>query len=143
MTKKIKEMIDELKEIIWGNQNITSYGLLAKYIEKGYKYTNYGEESFENLLSGLKSDSNITYDKDEDKFHLYREYTIKIMLDRESKRQNCYGCGFCIKEDSETVHCSLNPTLDIRLSMTYITKECPINMMINQENLMEITKPSN
>lgn len=130
------EDITLLKEIIWHNQGITSYGLLAEYIKQGYTYTKHGDKCFDKLIKSLKNEKDIIYTKEKDSFKIYKTCTLPVMLDSIHKRQNCYDCLFCIeakgKKDEYT--CSLNPTLELRLSMTYITDKCPINVMINDIN---------
>lgn len=129
-----KEAIEKLKEILWKTNGITSYKLLALYIESSEKYDK--PEKFEKLLGELKIQKDIVYSKESDQFTLYKKINIDITVSSESIKRNCYDCPFRLKEDREDLNdtskteltCALDVSLHPHNSMDGLDKiECPLN----------------
>lgn len=134
----------EAKRIIWENPGITSYGLLAKFIEMGYAYTDVGDNNFDNFIKCVAAYPAVRHNRDKDQFYVRKMIPIQIPIEGEQPRRNCYGCDFCRELKDNTplrnsdgpdndVYCALNPQIQLKRAIHFpFHFECPLNMAIRK-----------
>lgn len=138
-----KELVDIIKDIIWENQGIDSYSILAKLISLGYEYK--GRDAFKKLLSDREILNNVLSTKS-DKYAICRPLEVQLNLVDLHERSTCIKCEFCTKVDSyykvamvmnsnsydneDKYFCSLDQTLLVVPRMNRKENLCPLNIAI-------------